>query len=178
MAEDVESLPLRDIHLPEAIAWWPPAPGWWVLGVAVACLAAVAWIGGRRYRATRLRRESLQLLAQLRRDYAGNGDAAQCLAELSRLLRRVAISRLPRSAVAGLTGVEWLRALDRLGKTTEFAAGPGRILAEAPYRPAAEVDCPALIALCERWLRVAAMTGDPILMSKATMRSQSGPGIE
>ena len=25
------ALPLRDLHLPEAIGWWPLAPGWWVL---------------------------------------------------------------------------------------------------------------------------------------------------
>ena len=25
------ALPLRDLHLPDAIGWWPLAPGWWVL---------------------------------------------------------------------------------------------------------------------------------------------------
>jgi len=25
---------LRDVQLPDAVDWWPPAPGWWVLAVA------------------------------------------------------------------------------------------------------------------------------------------------
>jgi cbb3-type cytochrome oxidase subunit 3 len=28
-------LPLKDIHLPEAISWWPPAIGWWLLLVLI-----------------------------------------------------------------------------------------------------------------------------------------------
>ena len=27
---DPEQIPLRDLHLPEAIGLWPLAPGWWV----------------------------------------------------------------------------------------------------------------------------------------------------
>ena len=26
---DPTQLPLRDLHLPETIGWWPLAPGWW-----------------------------------------------------------------------------------------------------------------------------------------------------
>jgi len=32
---------LRDIQLPEAVDWWPPAPGWWVLAVAGIMLGIV-----------------------------------------------------------------------------------------------------------------------------------------
>ncbi len=36
------TLELRDIHLPEAISWWPPAPGWWfLLGSIVFIVIAV-----------------------------------------------------------------------------------------------------------------------------------------
>ena len=31
---------LRDIHLPEAISVWPPAPGWWVLFIGIIALLA------------------------------------------------------------------------------------------------------------------------------------------
>ena len=30
---DPDQIPLRDLHLPEAIGWWPPAPGWWFLAL-------------------------------------------------------------------------------------------------------------------------------------------------
>ena len=33
-------LPLRDLHLPAEVGWWPLAPGWWVLIAIVAALAA------------------------------------------------------------------------------------------------------------------------------------------
>ena len=32
---DPKALPLRDIHLPEPIGWWPPALGWWILALLV-----------------------------------------------------------------------------------------------------------------------------------------------
>jgi len=36
---DVSQLPLRDIHLPGPVGWWPPAIGWWL----VAALVLVAF---------------------------------------------------------------------------------------------------------------------------------------
>ncbi|MGH8222486.1 MAG: DUF4381 family protein, partial [Woeseiaceae bacterium] len=39
---DPQQIPLRDLHLPEAVGWWPPAPGWWLL-IALA-VAALLWL--------------------------------------------------------------------------------------------------------------------------------------
>ncbi len=42
---DFSQLPLRDIHLPGSIGWWPPAPGWWLLaGLLLAALVFAALI--------------------------------------------------------------------------------------------------------------------------------------
>ena len=146
-------LELRDIHLPEAVSWWPPAPGWWVLllvfsGVAF-WWARWYWNGrGRR----RVIREARQEFAEICARYHHDHCAERLLAELSILLRRVAISLYP--GVAGLTGQAWLRALDRCHGGNGFSAGPGRLLAVAPYRPQAPPrNMEVLIELIELWLR-------------------------
>ena len=53
---DPEQIPLRDLHLPEAISWWPLAPGWWfVIGIAVIGLGFLirAWLRTRARGAAR-----------------------------------------------------------------------------------------------------------------------------
>ena len=49
---DPEQIPLRDLHLPEAIGWWPLAPGWWVV---VALVAGGLYYLFRLYLRTRAR---------------------------------------------------------------------------------------------------------------------------
>jgi hypothetical protein len=128
------SLPLRDIHLPPAAPFWPPAPGWWVLGVVLLLLLAwactVAW---RRRRLQRQRRRILDELAALETDFTRERSSER-LARISLLLRRIALARYPRERVAGLTGMAWLRFLDESGGHGRFTAGPGRVLAAAPYQ--------------------------------------------
>ena len=47
---DPEQIPLRDLHLPEAIGWWPLAPGWWLLialGVVLLAYLLFLHLGSR-----------------------------------------------------------------------------------------------------------------------------------
>ncbi len=148
------ALQLRDIHLPAEPGWWPPAPGWWILAVLV--LALLAWtthIALRHYRLHRQRQRLLAVLDTLARP--GDNASPQTIAEISTLLRRLALMRYPRRQVAALTGVGWLRFLDESGDTDRFSHGPGQVLATGPYQPTlpADMDFTALNALVRDWIK-------------------------
>lgn len=147
-----QPLPLKDIHLPESIGWWPPAPGWWLLIILlILCVLAARHAYRRLTRKTAIKRAQT-LLTQIRQQQS---EPLQTLTDLSALLRRAAISADTRGAVAGLHGQAWLEYLDRKLPDAPFSQGVGRCLADAHYRPAApeQADLDALFALCERWLK-------------------------
>lgn len=151
-----EELPLRDLHLPPAIDWWPPAPGWWIVIVTLTLLLLFfAWRYLRRFRRNAARRQALRDLERLQRRYAESGDAVHLAAGLSALLRRAMLAYAPRQEVAGLTGNAWLAWLDRGLEGHPFSAGPGRLLAELPYRrsPVRDVDAASLVHAVEHRLR-------------------------
>ena len=139
---------LRDIHTPPPVSWWPPAPGWWLLlGMVIAGLLFWWWL----WRARRWRRDALRELQALELEFHTSGDVVTCVAQVSALVRRVALS--VRTPVAALTGEAWLKYLDELGSTQEFSTGIGRVLITAPYARADSVDVPQLIKLVQRWLK-------------------------
>jgi hypothetical protein len=151
---------LRDWHLPDPVSWWPPAPGWWL----VAALALVALLlAGRWWRRHRRRgaavRAALGELRALRVQLAAGLDPQGFAAAISVLLRRLALTRFPREQVAGLSGASWLAFLAATGGGEGFSQGPGRVLAQSPYRnpaaatPDAVADPAALADLAERWIR-------------------------
>jgi hypothetical protein len=129
-----QDIPLRDLHLPADIGWWPLAPGWWVLLAIAACVfCALLYRAFRRWRANRPRRAALKQLEVIARDYAGDQDLASFSKQLSELLRRALLAYAPRDEVAGLTGARWLEWLDRGLDAPLFATGPGRYINSLPY---------------------------------------------
>jgi hypothetical protein len=152
----MEQLPLRDIHLPEPVSWWPPAIGWWLLALLVPVLiTGLVWLIRRRRRVTPIML-ALRELDFLQGDAGLSPDAK--LRRLSILLRQTALTLYPRQSVAGLTGEDWLRWLDETLGEPRFSQGPGRLLVEAPYRPAPAANLDALLALCRDWLLVLSKT--------------------
>ncbi|MFN3786562.1 MAG: DUF4381 domain-containing protein [Thiothrix sp.] len=148
-----DKLPLRDIHLPEAITWWPPAIGWWLL--ALALFAGVVWV--LRYWLRRQRKEqvldiALRELEQLPVRYGVNTKAL--LRELTVLLRRVAISRYGRERVAGLTGMAWVNFLDAQAGRTLFGKQLAYLLTEVPYRPETQADTQQLLHAIRLWIKL------------------------
>jgi hypothetical protein len=132
---DPKQIPLRDLHLPEAVSWWPLAPGWWFL-IALA-LFALGYLLHRylRHRSQgAARRHALRQLDVLTVEFEQHGDAVAFSSNLSELLRRTMLAYAPRRDVAGLTGDEWLRWLDRDLDRPRFQGETGRKLLELPYR--------------------------------------------
>ncbi len=148
-----EQLPLKDIHLPEPVGWWPPAPGWWLLMVLVPVLFLLGWWLYKRITRRTALRTARRILSRIER-HAGQDDW-QTVAELSVLLRRTAISCFPREQAASLTGQDWLHFLDRPFSEPRFATELGRLLLDAPYRKQSSGEMPvaALLQLCQDWLR-------------------------
>ncbi|MGH8560167.1 MAG: DUF4381 domain-containing protein [Methylococcales bacterium] len=147
---DPSKLPLRDWHGPEAVGWWPPAPGWWIVLFAAILLGfAVVWLWRRLTRTSvkKLARKEFKCL-RLNPDLSDTDRVRQ----LSILIRRICLSIYPRAEIAGLTGMNWLLILDKTLDEPSFSEGPGKVLLDAPYRRDAELDYESLFSLCERWI--------------------------
>ena len=144
--------PLKDIHLPQAIGWWPPAIGWWLLVVFIPLLMVfLYWSYKRLTRKTAINTAKNNLAAIKHNPALDNYTK---LREVSMLIRRVAISVAPRTEAASLTGRQWLAFLDKSVTGAPFSEGCGQLLADVPYRnaPATELEISQLISLCEDWL--------------------------
>lgn len=145
---------LRDIHLPNAVSAWPPAPGWWLLAIVlIAALATVALYCYRHFKRNRYRRladnalNSLQVLIN-------QNDYQAYLQQLNMLLKQTALAANTKADVAGLTGNAWLEFLDKSAGTTDFTRGIGNVLQYGPYQPdAGTVDMTELHSLSQRWIK-------------------------
>lgn len=145
-------LPLRDVHIPDAISNWPPAIGWWILAILIPlCCYLFIKLYQWLTRKTALKSaknyfEALQQNQQLTH--------AQSLTELSHLMRRTVISLYPRAEVASLTGDQWLDFLDKSMINSPFKSESGRLLTQTLYaKNSKKIDLTLLFNLCETWLK-------------------------
>ncbi len=144
---------LRDIRLPQEPSLWPPAPGWWL---APVCLLLAIWLAPRlRSRAARMlaRRRALARFAELEKR-AETSDSSVA-AEISSLMRAIAVRQHAEHSPAGLVGNEWLGFLDETAppKSESFADGAGRRLLDAPYEAESLTGTRDLLAACSAWVR-------------------------
>ena len=150
---------LRDIALPEAVSFWPPAPFAGVLLGLLGCgllLLLLRWRARRR--AQVYRREGLALIARIETEFMDQGSTMAGLTVLNVLLKRVALAAFPRRRVAALSGDDWLQFLEASCPGTSFTTGPGRLLADAVHDPSQAARIPPergrqLVALVRTWIR-------------------------
>lgn len=155
MSAELIARQMRDIQGLDPIGPWPLAPGWWLVilaGIMLLCLAVIAWRWFTLWRHLprgNWRRDAVKQIRQLRRQL-GQSDDQGIAAELSQLLRRIAMARCGRDSCAGLSGVAWLNWLRQHDHNDFDWPQKGRLLIDLPYAPPGHTEQPAkLVALLD-----------------------------
>lgn len=134
---------LHDIVVPDPVSWWPLAPGWYVLVLAVALLVAIMVVRlWYRWKTNAYRRIAIAEL-----------EHAKSVRDVSELLRRTALANVSRRDLASLTGKTWPDWL-QLHCTTDMPATVHSALAEYIYRPQdSDADLSTLKTYAADWIR-------------------------
>ncbi len=152
---------LADIHLPDAVNFWPPAPGWWVLLALV--IFALFLVYRQQLARLFLRRRLDSALRELDSAYRSfqqgqhnpmqrNEAGLLLLQTFNAILKRVALVHFNDPALPKMNGRVWLRFLDAQSNSAEFTVGTGQVLGDGIYRPVFAADVAALHTLCRRWI--------------------------
>lgn len=144
---------LHDIHWPVALNRWIFAWGWYVLGL-VLLMGLV--VGGLRfyryYQQRRIKQEALRLLKSYQVAYQLTPHRQMAAAQVSELLKRVALVYFPRVTVASLNGEAWWSFLISTSKVSH-----DRVVKEAllvlPYAPTCSVDVGPLFDFARQWIK-------------------------
>ncbi len=149
---------LRDIHLPDAVAWWPPAPGWWLLPLLLAAAALGLWWLRRRLRYRSIARQSLAECARIRAAHRDGQARTDTIRQVASLLRRILISYRGRAAAGASSGDDWITEVSRLAPAAGFSETQLQLLARDRYRRDFGGDVDELLDASESWIR--ALPGD------------------
>ena len=150
---DPSQIPLRDLHLPEKIGWWPLAPGWWFMAALLVVLAVACVLIYWRWRRYRLQRVATAILDRIQSEFERTGDGQQAVREISVLLRRITLALKPTAA--SFTNGPWLSTLEELG--TRVPLDLESIIASSPYQnpatsPLAAAEVVRTIDFAREWI--------------------------
>jgi len=148
---------LKDIRLPQAISWWPLAPGWWMLAgtVLVVTFTALVII---KLRSLSVRYAALRELQALRSDKSVVGSPVELATRINILLRRIVLRSKDGRSIASAESEKWRDFLvSKGGLMSPLIAG---FLAQAPYlSPSMANTTPntpepkAMLEAAEAWIR-------------------------
>lgn len=146
---------LRDIHMPEAVSWWPPAIGWWIVIASAILAVGLLFYFTRKYiLKNRYKKIALQKLTTIHKA-AGEDKSInhERLVEMSAILRRVAMQTYGRQTISVLSGQKWLAFLDRTGNTNQFSQGAAKVLGTGLYRPDLDADFDQVRLIIQKWIK-------------------------
>lgn len=150
---------LADIHLPEPVSFWPPAPGWWVL--AILLLFLVLWMSRKSFLANRRRKIKAQALNELEKCYStyshdsdsdSNRLKLRYVNEANSVLKRVALVHFPGAAVAGLGGPEWVGFIKDNGQSDLLTSEIADALSHGRFQTKLEINVDEMNNFATQWI--------------------------
>jgi len=143
---------LRDIHLPDAISWWPPAIGWWLLLAII--IAAIIFIPRiyRYFTYVPLNKIAENKFQNIISEYSKNNNTLELIKEISILLRQISMSYNGRDSVAQLTGDKWISSLNNMTDKNYFNTEIKKLLTHTVYQKTVQDNPQALITATQNWI--------------------------
>lgn len=171
---------LADIHLPDAVSWWPLAPGWWILLALIIVAGIGFFIWRQRKRQNHYRVVAQQELAIIYANYQQSQDAANYLHAISVLLRRTALTAYPSGFNASIKGQDWLNWLDAVcpGLNGKFSSDLGQSLLSSAYQKNPHIDAASLQQLCTDWISQHRNYRQKLSTSKKAAAKKAAPVAE
>lgn len=148
----MKQLELRDIHLPDAISWWPPAIGWWVMLLAIILMALAIIFIIKKMKQVSVRKIALTEFDKIKLSYQKHQNKILLSQQLTQLLRQVSLSSQQRDQVASATGEQWLELLNNIHPKGIFELKWLELLSISSYQKQADYDAEELIDHIERWI--------------------------
>jgi hypothetical protein len=129
---------LKDIHLPEAVSWWPLAPGYWISLAIIILIALISlalyWQWKKHWRYIKAANNEFDDLV------FNNHDDKDFLHGTSVFIRRYIITRSDEAVINSLQGTQWQNYLENY-----LSNDHAQLLAFDQYKPDVNYDKQALI---------------------------------
>lgn len=150
---------MHDVKMPEVIGWWPPAPGWILVGLIV--IAAIIYGMYRAYglhKKRRYRKVAQRELAAIRQRLYQDKTltSEQAVRESLQLIKRTFFTAYPgsRRYIAGLEGAPWIQLLKDTSKHPIPEQNLAQEIQRALYHPNQNaIDNETIFIFCELWIK-------------------------
>jgi hypothetical protein len=152
---------LADIHLPEPVSFWPPAPGWWILAaivIAAIIFGAIKLIAAARYR--KITDHALAELDKCYQAYAADSESEsdknalqlQFVNRANSVFKRVALYHFDNTEIASLGGSQWVEFMRDSGNGQLLDAQIAHALSVGRFGTDIDVDVENFYAFGRQWI--------------------------
>ena len=144
---------LRDIHLPDAVSWWPPAVGWWIVAALILLVIFLTPKLIRYITFKPLNKVVDNAYQTIITQYQQNKDDTRLVQDISKLLRQIVMTYTGRESSAQLIGDEWIDSLNALTSETYFSGEVKQLIINAPYQKTITSDPRILLSATQSWIK-------------------------